>query len=114
MQCSPESGMARPRSRVNVPPIRAVPPDWEEADMAKGSVLDPTTARADDVTSPGPDAGPLAGKVIGIRVDQMWRSWDWISELWAEEFKKAGAAGVKFWRSCGHPLALFTRTAARA
>ena len=69
--------------------------------MAKGIVLDPTTARADDITSPGPDAGPLAGKVIGIRVDQMWRSWDWISELWAEEFKKAGAADVKFWRSCG-------------
>jgi hypothetical protein len=69
--------------------------------MAKGFVLDPTTARADDITSPGPDAGPLAGKVIGIRIDQMWRSWDWISELWAEEFKKAGAADVKFWRSCG-------------
>ena len=69
--------------------------------MAKGFVLDPTTARADDITSSGPDAGPLAGKVIGIRVDQMWRAWDWISEIWAEEFKKAGAADVKFWRSCG-------------
>jgi hypothetical protein len=69
--------------------------------MAKGLVLDPTTARADDITSPGPDAGPLAGKVIGIRVDQMWRAWDWISEIWADEFKKAGAADVKFWRSCG-------------
>jgi hypothetical protein len=69
--------------------------------MAKGFVLDPTTARADDITSPGPDAGPLAGKVVGIRVDQMWRAWDWISEIWADEFKKAGAADVKFWRSCG-------------
>jgi len=69
--------------------------------MAKGIVLDPTTARADDITSPGPDAGPLAGKTVGIRVDQMWRAWDWISELWAEEFRKAGAADVKFWRSCG-------------
>ena len=52
--------------------------------MAKGIVLDPTTARAADITSPGPDAGPLAGKVNGIRVDQMWRSFDWISELLAE------------------------------
>ena len=69
--------------------------------MAHGFVLDPTTARADDITSPGPDAGPLAGKVIGIRVDQMWRAWDWISEIWADEFRKAGAAEVKFWRSCG-------------
>ncbi|MDB5395421.1 MAG: hypothetical protein JWM91_2927 [Rhodospirillales bacterium] len=74
---------------------------WEEAAMAKGFVLDPTTARADDITSPGPDAGPLTGKVIGIRVDQMWRAWDWISEIWADEFRKAGATDVKFWRSCG-------------
>jgi hypothetical protein len=69
--------------------------------MAKGYVLDPTTARADDITSAGPDAGSLSGKVIGIRVDQMWRAWDWISEIWAEAFRKAGAADVKFWRSCG-------------
>lgn len=69
--------------------------------MPKTYVLDPTAARADDITSPGPDAGPLAGKTIGIRVDQMWRAWDWISEIWAEEFRKAGAADVKFWRSCG-------------
>ena len=69
--------------------------------MPKGYVLDPTTARADDIIAPGPDAGPLTGKVIGIRVDQMWRAWDWISEIWAEEFRRAGAAEVKFWRSCG-------------
>jgi hypothetical protein len=68
--------------------------------MPKGFVLDPTTERADDITSPGPDAGPLKGKVVGFRVDQMWRAWDWISELWADEFRKAGAE-VKFWRSCG-------------
>ncbi len=69
--------------------------------MAKGIVLDPTTARADDITSPGPDAGPLAGKVIGIRVDQMWRGGEWFRGRWAEEFRRAGAADVKFWRSCG-------------
>jgi hypothetical protein len=68
--------------------------------MAKAFVLDPTTERADDITSSGPDAGPLKGKVVGFRVDQMWRAWDWISELWADEFRKAGAE-VKFWRSCG-------------
>jgi len=68
--------------------------------MAKGLVLDPTSTREDDIASPGPDAGPLAGKVIGIRVDQMWRSWDWISSYWADEFRKAGAK-VEFWRSCG-------------
>ena len=68
--------------------------------MDKGIVLDPTTVREDDITSPGPDFGDLAGKTIGFRVDRMWRSWDWISEIWAKEFEKAGAT-VKWWRSNG-------------
>lgn len=61
-------------------------------------VLDPTARRADDNASPGPDAGVLAGKRIGFRLDQIWRCWDWISEDWAEGFRKAGAE-VSFWRS---------------
>jgi len=68
--------------------------------VATGFVLDPTTSTADDISSPGPDAGDLNGKVIGIRVDQIWRTWDWISEIWAERFRSAGAE-VRFWRSCG-------------
>ena len=32
--------------------------------------------------------------------DRLWRSWDWISELWADKFRAAGAE-VSFWRSCG-------------
>jgi hypothetical protein len=63
-------------------------------------VLDPTASRDDDVASPGPDAGVLAGKTVGIRVDQIWRSWDWISEMWADRFRDAGAT-VTYWRSCG-------------
>jgi hypothetical protein len=66
--------------------------------MAAGDVLDPTAARRDDITSPGPDAGPLAGKTVGFRLDEIWRAWDWISAIWAEEFRKAGAT-VTFWRS---------------
>lgn len=68
--------------------------------MTIGLVLDPTSTRGDDVASPGPDAGVLAGKRIGFRVDQIWRSWDWISESWAERLREAGAE-VSFWRSCG-------------
>jgi hypothetical protein len=68
--------------------------------MPLGKVLDPTAKRADDITDAGPDAGVLAGKVIGFRVDRMWRAWDWISELWAEKFREAGAE-VRFWRSAG-------------
>lgn len=66
--------------------------------MSIGKVLDPKALRTDDITSPGPDAGPLAGKTVGFRLDEIWRAWDWIAEEWAEEFRKAGAE-VKFWRS---------------
>jgi len=68
--------------------------------MSRGYVLDPTAVRTDDIASPGPDAGLLAGKTVGFRLDEMWRAWDWISELWADKFRAAGAS-VSFWRSGG-------------
>lgn len=68
--------------------------------MARITILDPTATRNDDVASPGPDAGLIAGKRIGFRVDRMWRCWDWISDLWAERLREAGAE-VVFWRSGG-------------
>jgi hypothetical protein len=68
--------------------------------MARGIVLDPSARRADDIASPGPDAGLLIGKRVGFRLDRMWRAWDWISELWADKFREAGAE-VSFWRSGG-------------
>lgn len=68
--------------------------------MARGLVLDPSSTCDDDITHPGPDAGVLAGKRIGIRQDQIWRAWDWIGEEWAERLRSAGAE-VSFWRSCG-------------
>lgn len=61
-------------------------------------VLDPTARRADDNSSPGPDAGVLTGKRVGFRLDQIWRCWDWISEDWAARFEAAGAE-VSYWRS---------------
>lgn len=66
--------------------------------MAPIKILDPTAHRADDNASPGPDAGQLAGKRVGFRLDQIWRCWDWISEDWAAKFRHAGAE-VSFWRS---------------
>lgn len=68
--------------------------------MPIGKVLDPTSTRDDDIASPGPDVGILKGRKIGFRVDQIWRSWDWVSESWAERLRAAGAE-VSFWRSCG-------------
>lgn len=68
--------------------------------MALGTVLDPSARRVDDIAHPGPPLGALHGKTIGFRVDIMWRSWDWISELWAAELEAAGAT-VRFWRAGG-------------
>ena len=68
--------------------------------MTRGLVLDPTAKREDDIASAGPDAGSLVGRRVGFRVDRMWRAWDWISELWAEKFRAAGAETL-FWRSAG-------------
>jgi hypothetical protein len=76
-----------------------MPPDRQETViMAHIKILDPTARRADDNANPGPDAGLLAGKRIGFRLDQIWRCWDWISEDWATKFEAAGAT-VTFWRS---------------
>jgi hypothetical protein len=61
-------------------------------------ILDPRAKRLDDNPSRGPDAGLLAGKRIGIRVDQIWRCWDWISENWEAKFRSMGAE-VSYWRS---------------
>ena len=63
-------------------------------------VLDPTAGSNADIATPGPDAGPLAGKRVAIRIDMLWRSWDWVSQIWAEELRAEGAE-VEFWRSCG-------------
>ncbi len=65
--------------------------------MAIGKVLNPSADLPADIASPGPDAGILEGKVVGIRVDEIWRCWDWITALWAEQLRAAGAT-VRFWR----------------
>lgn len=64
------------------------------------TILDPTASLAHDIADPGPDAGDLRGKRIAIRIDMLWRSWDWVSEVWAEGLRAEGAE-VTFWRSCG-------------
>lgn len=68
--------------------------------MAIGKILDPTALSTKDNASPGPDAGSLAGKRIGIRVDIIWRAWDWISANWEARLREAGAE-VSYWRSVG-------------
>ncbi|MBD0417358.1 UGSC family (seleno)protein [Oryzicola mucosus] len=68
--------------------------------MNRGLILDPSAKRIDDISDPGPDLESLAGKVIGFRVDELWRSWDWVSEVWSEMLERDGAI-VRFWRARG-------------
>jgi hypothetical protein len=68
--------------------------------MQTGLILDPSSSLGHDIAEFGPDAGPLAGKVIGFRIDMLWRSWDWVSEIWADALRAEGAE-VRFWRSMG-------------
>ena len=64
------------------------------------TILDPGAMLAHDIADPGPDAGELRGKRICVRIDMLWRSWDWVSEVWTEGLRAEGA-DVTFWRSCG-------------
>lgn len=65
------------------------------------TVVDPTAAAAADDPSPGPDAGPLAGKKIGFRMDVLWRSWDWVVDEWSGPLREAGAEVVTWRRAQG-------------
>jgi hypothetical protein len=62
------------------------------------TILDPAAlATAGGDVDRGPDAGPIAGKVIGFRVDTLWTSWDWASDEWMKLLVEAGAE-VRTWR----------------
>jgi hypothetical protein len=54
-------------------------------------ILDPTAAPPATDPAPGPDAGSLHGKRIGIRYDRAWRSWLWVIDEWGPRFRAAGA-----------------------
>jgi hypothetical protein len=64
-------------------------------------VLDPTAEVEDRSDSPGPDAGVLAGRTIGFRVDVLWPSWDWVVDEWSKELAADGAAVSTFRRVQG-------------
>ena len=64
--------------------------------MARITVLDPTAPPPVDDPDPGPDAGPLDGRVVGIRYDRAWRSFEWVIDEWAESLRSDGAE-VRLW-----------------
>lgn len=42
--------------------------------------------------------GALKGKKVGLRRDQFWLSWDWVTDEWAKSFAADGAV-VVIWRA---------------
>lgn len=59
--------------------------------MSRVTVLDPTAPPPVVNVDPGPDAGALAGRRVGIRFDRAWRSWLWTLDEWAPRLEAAGA-----------------------
>jgi len=62
--------------------------------MSRITVLDPTAPPPQDQSGPGPDAGDLAGKVVGFRSDRTWRSFEWVIDEWARRLREHGAETV--------------------
>jgi hypothetical protein len=64
--------------------------------MGRVRILDPTAAPPTTDNDPGPDAGRLAGKRIGLRFDRAWRSWLTVLDEWEPRLRHAGADVVRW------------------
>ena len=64
--------------------------------MARVTILDPTAPPPEVDADPGPPAGPLRGKVVGIRYDTAWPSFEWVMGEWIPRLAAAGAE-VRTW-----------------
>lgn len=64
--------------------------------MKRITVLDPTAPPPadDDVVEPAVDR--LDGKLVGIRLDRTWRSFEWVTDEW-ERALRADGADVRRW-----------------
>ena len=61
--------------------------------MARITILDPTATPPELTPNPGPDAGPLKGRRVGLRTDETWQSWEWVLDEWKQSLAAAGATG---------------------
>ncbi len=59
--------------------------------MARIRILDPTAPPPDVNPDPGPAAGKLRGRRVGLRHDPTWRSFEWVMAEWTRAFGEAGA-----------------------
>jgi hypothetical protein len=61
-------------------------------------LLDPTVALATEEQSLTFDlVGPLAGKTVGLRLDQAWRSYMVVVEEWEKLLRRDGAVPRVIW-----------------
>jgi hypothetical protein len=70
----------------------------QEGHMGRITVLDPTAAPPEVDADPGPDAGRLQGRTVGLRSDRTWPSFEWVLDEWTRELGAAGAH-VPPWRA---------------
>lgn len=66
--------------------------------MARITVLDPTATPPELTPEPGPDAGTLTGRRVGLRTDATWQSWEWVLDEWTQSLSTAGAS-VQVWNA---------------
>ena len=66
--------------------------------MTRIKILDPTAEPPEVDPDPGPEAGALAGRQVGIRHDTAWRSFEWVLDEWRNELQAAGA-DVRVWNA---------------
>ena len=59
--------------------------------MQRIVVLDPTAPPPEVSLGPGPPAGPLAGRTVGIRFDRTWQSFLHVKDEWRQRLEAAGA-----------------------
>ena len=64
--------------------------------MTRIKILDPTAEPPEVDPDPGPEAGALSGKKVGIRYDTAWRSFEWVLDEWRRELADSGAQ-VQLW-----------------
>jgi hypothetical protein len=64
--------------------------------MGRITVLDPTAPPPDDEAGPGPDVDTVEGRLVGIRYDRAWRSFDWVVDEWTRLLEGDGAR-VRHW-----------------
>lgn len=59
--------------------------------MGRIRILDPTAPPPATDADPGPDAGSLTGRRVGLRFDRTWRSFEVVLAEWEPRLRDAGA-----------------------